>query len=109
MKGIIWYIDKLAGQAECEKIIHNYQRKEIEIVKKITSGGNQQILFSNGDIWNVCYASDSARGSCCNISLIEKNIPKQIIETIIIPCTKALPYTAFKYYSFDEYIYDSYI
>lgn len=109
MKGIIWYIDKLAGQAECEKIIHNYQRKGIEIVKKITSGGNQQILFSNGDIWTVCYASDSARGSCCNISLIEKNIPKQIIETIIIPCTKALPYTAFKYYSFDEYIYDSYI
>lgn len=108
MKGIIWYINNDAGLYELDNIKNNYQRKGINFLQAKTysrskKNKDEYIIFENGDEWRTCYASDSARGNCCNISLIEKNISKRIIDTIIVPCTKALPYTAFKYYNFDEY------
>lgn len=103
MKGIIWYINNDAGLYELDHIKNNYQRKGINFLQYKTysrskNNKDEYIIFENGDEWRTCYAGDSSRGAACNISLIESEIPKEIVDTIIKPCTKALPYRAFNFY-----------
>ena len=102
MKGIIWYTNNEVGLQKLENIKNNYQKKGINFIQYTSQkrGINKDecIIFENGDQWRTCWASDSMRGAACNISLIESEIPKEIVDTIIKPCTKALPYQAYNYY-----------
>ena len=105
MKGIIWYINNEIGLQELENIKNNYQKRGINFIQytsqKRGTNKDEYIIFENGDQWRTCFATDSMRGAACNISLIESNIPQNTIDTIIKPCTKALPYRAFNFYSSD--------
>ena len=106
MKGIIWYINNEIGRQELDDIIKQYKKKGINFIqyKTLPTTANRKdehVIFENGDEWRTCYANDTSRGGCCNISLIESNIPQSTIDTIIRPCTKALPYRAFNFYSSD--------
>lgn len=106
MKGIVWYINNEAGIYKLDDITKQYKKKGINFIqyKTLPSTADRKdeyVIFENGDEWRTCYANDTSRGRCCNISLIESKIPKSIVNTIILPCTKSYPYTAYNFYSFN--------
>lgn len=43
-------------------------------------------------------ATDRARGYCCNVAYIDKNIEKEIVDMVIMRTIKAFPYQAHRYY-----------
>ena len=98
MIGIVWYCYKENGKERLEKVIEDYKRMGIEVAHAIRSHNETEILFENKDVWRMVRGSDSQRGRCCNVSLIERSIPIDIYECVIRPCTKALPYQAIGFY-----------
>ena len=72
---------------------------KVEIERIISSRYEYTIIFSNGDIWRCAEANGfSSRGRRCNIALIDKNISKEVISSIILPCIIKYPYGAVGYY-----------
>ena len=72
---------------------------KINIEKVISYHNEYTIIFSNGDIWRCAEANSfSSRGRRCNIGLIDKNIPKEVVSSIILPCIINYPYGAVGYY-----------
>ena len=99
MKGIIWaYLTDDANEKLLE-IEEQYARMDIKPIKRVISNSaGSWILFDNDDIWRVVRASDSGRGHSTNVSYIDRRISQEIINTIIKPATKAMPYQAFYFY-----------
>lgn len=100
MKGIIWTSKVKYPKAEIKlnDIVLKYEKINISVEKHKKSIGNEMVLFSNGDEWRIVKASDCSRGIRCNISYIDYNIESDIVNTLIIPCTIAMPYQGFLYY-----------
>ena len=95
MKGIIWYYtNKEIGLERLEQLIKDYQRIRIEVIHRT----KYEVEFDNGDIWYVAPSRGSSRGNTCNIGLIERGTPEDIIHTIVMPCIKSYPYRAYNYY-----------
>lgn len=95
MKGIVWGLTSGEAQKKLEKIEEQYQKYQTaQLLKK----RRDELIFSNGDHWIACRASESARGRKCNISYIDARIDKDIIDFIIRPCTTLGPYIGFHYY-----------
>lgn len=99
MRGIIWaYLTDDANE-KLLQIEEQYARMNIKPMKRIINkSAGSQILFDNGDMWKVVRASDNGRGYSTNISYIDRRISQEIINTIIKPATKAMPYQAFRFY-----------
>jgi hypothetical protein len=99
MRGIIYY-DKLeTGLAEFKKIIEDYANIGITCDKPVANANQARVTFNNGDEWIVVRATDSARGHSCNVAYIDRMIPDDFVETIIMPTIKAFPYQAYRYYN----------
>lgn len=72
---------------------------KVEIERIIYSRYEYTIIFFNGDIWHCAEINGfSSRGRRCNIALIDKNIPKEVVSSIILPCIINYPYGAVGYY-----------
>ena len=99
MKGIIWRksSDSQAAEILFEQIIMNYECIGIT-GKTIKSKDFMRFKADNGDCWEVLAGRESFRGKKCNISYIERGIPKEVIYNIIIPCTAAYPFRAITYF-----------
>lgn len=98
MTGIIWYKHKIKGTEQLIRLIENYARKGISVKSEVKIPNSRSIYFKNGDKWYLISATQSQRGRACNISLIDTEIDKKIIDTIIFPTIKSLPYRAYNYY-----------
>lgn len=99
MRGIIWYYTKReVGMEKLEQLVSNYVRMGIKLIKLVNNKVISEAIFDNGDYWKVCSSYQNSRGQSCNIALIERNTPEEIINTIIKPCIKSLPYNAYNYY-----------
>lgn len=99
MKGIIWRNSINSENAErlFYQLITNYEF--IGITGKIIKSKLRMSFYAgNGDTWEVVSAVESSRGRKCNISYIERGIPDEIVQHIIIPCTVALPFRAITYF-----------
>ena len=109
MKGIIWY--NLENKEKAIQQLNIIKKKYLRLLAKTEqdtfkniilqekmSSKTWLVVFSNNDCWKIVPALDNCKGEACNISYIDKSIPLDIVNTIIIPCTKAIPYQAFKYY-----------
>ena len=102
MKGIIWKAteDSDAAINLFEHLVSNYQLKgySVEVLK-----GKHLTKFTadNGDCWEIISARESFRGKKCNVSYIERGIPKETVRSLILPCTAAYPFRATTY--FGEY------
>lgn len=99
MKGIIWrnYSNSQAAEILFEQIIMNYEF--IGINGKTTKTKDfMRFEANNGDCWEVLSWHESFRGKKCNISYIEKGIPREIVNNIILPCTVAYPFRAVTYF-----------
>lgn len=99
MKGIIWYYSsKEAGIEKLNFLIKRYKAIKINIVNQKNSVNETDVIFDNGDIWKVIKATEQSRGQRCNIGLIERNIPENIIYEVLMPCIRAYPYCAYNYW-----------
>ena len=99
MRGIIWaYLSEGANEQLLE-IEEQYARMGVKPIQRvINKGTGSWILFNNGDVWRVVRASDNGRGHSANVSYIDRRISQEVINTIIKPATKSMPYQAFHFY-----------
>jgi len=98
MIGIIWYYE---NKDQAFELLKKMQRgyENLNIGTKIRATKTNIALYcDNEDIWRIYPARSSGKGHRCNISYIEYGTPKEIIATLIRPCTTAYPYSAFNYY-----------
>ena len=99
MKGIIWYSEKDTGLKQFKDICKKYTRLNIACVQKYQTFSMQFFAeFENGDVWRAVPAIDQSRGHACNIAYIDKNISQEVVNKVIMPCIKLLPYRAYYYY-----------
>jgi hypothetical protein len=103
IRGGVWCSNTIDGNAQLEKIIYHYNRIGISsyegrVQGYIKSKNGDSITFENGDHWKVIKADESGRGYRLNVSYIQREIPQEIINTVIIPATTAFPFQAFNYY-----------
>lgn len=99
MKGIIWRNSSESEAAEIlfEQIIMNYDFMGIGGQTR-QSKDFMRFKADNGDCWEVLSARESFRGKKCNISYIERGIPREVVYNIILPCTVAYPFRAVTYF-----------
>ena len=98
MKAIIYCQEINTGMNKLNKIMKNYERMNIETAITRCSRNSAFIVFKNGDEWTVAIANDGSRGRACNIAYIDKNINEEVVQTVIMPTIKALPYRAYNFY-----------
>ena len=100
MRGIVYCSSFERGVQQLEQIIRDYEVMGITYDFRNYRRGitTCSIEFINGDYWKVVTASDRARGNCCNVAYIDRNISIEIIETVIMPTIKGRPYQAYRYY-----------
>lgn len=82
------------GLQRLEQLINEYRRIRIEVIHRTQT----EVTFDNGDLWKVVPADDRSRGQACNVGLIERGTPEDVIHTRIMPCIKNYPYRAYNYY-----------
>lgn len=102
MHGVIWKAtrDSVAAEALFDQLIDNYRLKG-HTVKIFKSNDSMRFSADNGDFWEVIGAHESFRAKRCNISYIERGIPRAFVNDVIIHCTTAYPFRAITY--FGEY------
>ena len=98
MRGIVWGNSFATAASQLEKIEADYNFIGIQTTIKRQHSNRLEIEFSNGDYWCAVRAVDSARGRKCNVSYIDHNIPEEMVNCLVLPCTRALPFTAHRYY-----------
>lgn len=104
IKGIVWGKTLERALLQLERIKSDYTHANIEIIKEQKNHCSHYILFSNGDEWYAVRAVESQRGRRCNVSFIDDMIDTEIVNTVIKPITKMLPFSIWQYYKV-EYNY----
>lgn len=99
MRGIIWYEHRIVGLVRFEQLLHEYDKAHIACTKCRNTSYEVSATFENGDFWKLAPANNHSRGQSCNIGLIERSIPEDIVHEVIFPCIKDYPYRAYNYYS----------
>lgn len=94
MIGIVWYKDKNKGRIKFNQLYNDYKKFGLKPQYK----NDYCFIAFNKDIWYLISANTQSRGNCCNLSFIDKNIDKKIIDAIIKPSLKRHPYQMYQYY-----------
>ena len=99
MEGIIWYNPLYKDEAEQVYLeIKDYYSKWDKIRRDKHSINDTHFITDDGDVWSLVPAKENARGRACNVSYIQRSIPAEIIETIIMPATKSQPWQAHRFF-----------
>ena len=103
MRGIVWGLTMEAAVKKLEEIENDYDKYDTaKVLTKRKSSSVYELLYTNGDYWIACRASESARGHKCNISYIDHRINIDFLHDVIKPCTCLGPYQASHYYYAEE-------
>lgn len=110
MSGAIWCHNIQIGEEELNKIIKNYNRKNIWVKQRETCGFITTVYFNNFDIWYLnCIPSnklftieEQQYRVPVNISYIERSISKSLFLDIIEPTTSLLPFQAYQFFGEGE-------
>ena len=103
MKGII-YCNKIeTGLEQFKKIIEDYNAIGIKCEKPKVSANQAFTDFDNGDRWTVVVVGESARGHACNVAYIDRMINDDLVEQVIMPTIKALPFQTYRYYNWSNW------
>ena len=103
VKGIVYYKKIEDGIKQISKIAQDYKNIGIKITKTITTSTRVGFDFENGDEWRIAPGVESSRGCACNIAYIDRMIPDDIVEKVIMPTIKAFPYQAYSYYNWGNW------
>ena len=100
MRGIVWGYSTDSAKIKLKEIIQDYMLYwDIYPINIIETRHELKVQFTNGDYWRAFkVSSTNGRGLRCNISYIDNKINKDVINTIIQPCTISKPYRAIEYY-----------
>ena len=98
IRGIIWGNTLEEAKEELTRLKHNYLACHRTITHEVDSPLAGVVEFDDGDLWEARKADENSRGRRCNISYISSNIDKELINSIIMPCTTAPPYQGVYYY-----------
>ena len=98
MRAIIYCKEINTGMNKLNDIMKNYERMNIKTIMTKYNRNSAFIVFENKDEWTVAIANDGSRGRACNIAYIDKNIDEEVVQTVIMPTIKALPYRAYNFY-----------
>lgn len=94
MTGIIYYNENREQAIKIlEGMIERYKTMEIP-VEYCSRAIAPTAKFSNGDMWAVRRACDSARGYRCNIAYVDRSIPYEMYRSIINPAMIEYPFCA---------------
>lgn len=102
IRGVIWKASPHSKAAEelFDQLIDNYRLKG-HTVKVFKSKYSMRFSVDNGDFWEAVSAHESFRAKRCNISYIERGVPRDFVNDVIVHCTTAYPFRAITY--FGEY------
>ena len=96
VRGIIWYNSCFENALEqLNQIIKNYEYYKCNHINLRTSKFGTYVEFENGDIWQIRKATDNSRACRGNIAYIERSIDYNTYRTIVLPCLKPYPFSAF--------------
>lgn len=98
MTGIIYGNTIQAAEQKLDTMIEEWVRQHIKIKCLLRSPSGSKIMLSNNECWYTKLTNEFCRGFRCNVALIDKNIPQEIIEQVIMPCVTNRPWTAVGYY-----------
>ena len=103
MRGIVWGLTMEAAVKKLEEIENDYDKYDTaKVLTKRKSSSVYELLYTNGDYWIACRASESARGHKCNISYVDDRIDIDFVQDVIRHCTCLGPYQAYRYYFVGE-------
>lgn len=104
MRGIVWYKNKDVGFEKMQSIMRGYKVMGVDPLESYPRNYKDQVsvAYENGDYWKCIPVRESARGNRTNISIIERCIDKDLVETVIFPATTSYPYKAFDFYGEGE-------
>lgn len=100
MRGIVFGATLDVARDKLNTMSTEYEKFwDVGIERIISSRHEYTIMFSNGDIWRCVEANGSSCcGRRCNVALIDRNISKEIVDCMILPCVARYPYGAVGYY-----------
>lgn len=98
MKGAVWGSTFQIASNKLDEVIERYTMYKIPPKRTTKSKYNYWVEFENGDVWRACSAHESMRGVKSNVAYIDRLINPIFIDTVIKPCTTALPFQATHYY-----------
>lgn len=96
--GIIWGVTLEEAKEELTRLKHSYIAYHQGIIHEVDSPLAGVVEFECGDLWEAKAVDGKHRGIRCNISYISSNIDKELVDTIIMPCTTAPPCRGIYYY-----------
>ena len=99
MTGIVWGKNFFTACQKLDSIKNDYLASHIDVIKEIHSKDEYKLAFKNGDEWQALSATVNAYGYCANISYIDSTIDSEIRDTIIIPCTRKIPFCAYNFFN----------
>lgn len=82
MKKIIFAKTVSEGNKFLDKITQELKYKEIKSYKIDREGS--VLILTNGDVYKVVVANQSARGEKCDMALIQKGVKEDMINNVII-------------------------
>lgn len=94
MTGIVWGRTQERANEELERVKDQYLANG----RVLTSIKKDSFQTQEGDYWKAVKANDFARGYLCNISYIDKTIPEDIINEIVVPATRSYPFQGLNYF-----------
>lgn len=99
MTGIIFSNKTIQpGVEQLFKMFEYWEKSGDVITKKFSTSDNISIELNHKDLWKVVVPNEKVRGLRCNIALIDKNIPQEIVERIIMPMATNPIWSAIGYY-----------
>jgi hypothetical protein len=100
MKGIVWGLDFQTACNELTEIIGHYVRHygEEVIDRVVQTKHSYYVKFTNNDFWEALTVAEYNKGKKCNISYIDHRINDIDKFYMILACTKASPFQAYKEY-----------
>lgn len=90
--------DLTSGLNQLSKMISYWEYSSNIITRKNVTSYGVTIELNHKDIWRVIVPNDNVRGLRCNVALIDKNIPQEIVKTIIAPMATNPVWNAIGYY-----------
>ena len=103
MNGIVYYKKIEDGIKQLSKIAQDYKNIGIKSIKTITTSTRVGVDFENGDKWRIAPGTESWKGQTCNIAYIDRLIPDDIVDKIIMPTITEAPYQAYRYYNWSNW------
>lgn len=98
MTGIIYGNTKQVIEQKLDDMIKIWVNQDVKIKYLSRTSHGDKVTLDNGECWFTKITDDSCRGFRCNVALIDKNIPQEVIEQVVMPCVTAYPWTAVGYY-----------